>query len=336
MDYKNRVYIIAEAGVNHNGNIDIARKLIDVAADAGADAVKFQTFKAEHLVSKYAKKASYQTETTDASESQFEMIKRLELPYGEHKGLIKYCEKKDIQFLSTAFEEESAKFLYDLGLNIFKIPSGEITNYPLLKQIGGYNKKVILSTGMSTIDEVVKAVGVLREYGTGDIVLLHCNSEYPSPFEDVNLNAMETIKSVTGCPVGYSDHTPGIEISVSAAAMGACVIEKHFTLDKNMEGPDHKASLEPEELSHLVKSIRNVEVALGDGIKNPSVSESKNVGVSRKSIVAKRDIKKGEMLTNENVTAKRPGDGISPMRWKEVVGTMAIQDFKEDELIILG
>lgn len=242
------VYIIAEAGVNHNRNLDIAKKMIDIASEAGADAIKFQTFKAEYLASKKAKKAAYQKESTDSDESQFAMLKKLELPYEAHKDLIDYCDKKGIQFLSTAFEENSAKFLNELGLEVFKIPSGEITNYLLLKLIGGFKKKVIISTGMSTLNEITYAVKVLKDNGTKDITILHCNTEYPTPFTDVNLCAMNTIKEATGLKVGYSDHTPGIEVSLAAVAMGACVIEKHFTLDKNMEGSDHKASLDPEEL----------------------------------------------------------------------------------------
>lgn len=329
------VFIIAEAGVNHNGDVDIAKKLIDAAAKAGADAVKFQTFKAEYLVSKNAEKAKYQKETTDTNESQFDMIKKLELPYEAHKELIDYCNNKGIQFLSTAFEEKSAIFLHELDLVIFKIPSGEITNYPLLKLIGSFNKKVILSTGMSTIEEIKDALKVLKESGTEDITLLHCNTEYPTPYEDVNLLAMNTIQEATGIKVGYSDHTPGIEVSLAAVAMGACVIEKHFTLDKNMEGPDHKASLNPNELEYLVTSIRNIEKAMGDGIKKPSESELKNIDIVRKSIVAKCPIKKGELLDENKVTAKRPGNGISPMRWNEVLGTVAIKNFNEDDLIEL-
>ena len=331
----NKTFIIAEAGVNHNGDIALAKKLIDIAAEAKVDAVKFQTFKAEKIVCKNAKKADYQNEITDKDETQFEMLKKLELDYESHKELINYCEQKNILFCSTAFDLESIDLLINLGMTVFKIPSGEITNYPYLKKIGGLKKKVILSTGMSTLDEVEQAIKILKNNGTREIVVLHCNTEYPTPFEDVNLSAMKTMKEKLNVEVGYSDHTLGIEVSIAAVAMGATVIEKHFTLDKNMNGPDHKASLMPEELKQLVNSIRIIEKSIGNGIKNPSKSEIKNLDIVRKSIVANREIKKGEMFTNDNLACKRPGTGISPMKWDEIIGKKAIRDFKEDEMITL-
>lgn len=328
-----RVFIIAEAGVNHNGDIELAKKLIDAAKDAGADAVKFQSFKAEKIVSKNAKKAEYQKTTTDDKESQFEMIKKLELDYKKHKELIDYCKTKGIQFLSSPFDLDSIQVLDELGIEVFKVPSGEINNLPYLRKIGQLKKKVILSTGMSTLGEIEDALNVLRENGTNDIVVLHCNTEYPTPMEDVNLKAMLTIKEAFKADIGYSDHTLGIEVPIAAVAMGASVIEKHFTLDKNMEGPDHRASLEPHELKAMIRAIRNIEKALGDGIKKPSKSELKNIKVARKSIVANCTIKKGEKFTEKNITVKRPGNGISPMRWDEVIGKVANKDYKEDELI---
>ena len=331
----NKVFIIAEAGVNHNGSLELAKKLIDVAVDAGVDAVKFQTFKTELLVSKNAKKAEYQAKTTGENESQFDMIKKLELDIASHEILMDYCKQKYILFLSTPFDSDSIKLLDKLGLEIFKIPSGEITNLPYLREIGSLNKKVILSTGMSNLSDIEKAIFTLEQSGTGyeNITILHANTEYPTPMEEVNLKAMQTIKEAFKLSVGYSDHTLGIEIPIAAVAMGASVIEKHFTLDKTMQGPDHKASLEPMELKEMVKAIRNIEKALGNGIKKPSPSESKNMQIARKSIVANLDIKKGEILTEENITIKRPGNGISPMRWDEVVGMKATKDYKKDELI---
>jgi N,N'-diacetyllegionaminate synthase len=332
----NHIFIIAEAGVNHNGSSELAKRLVDVAAEVGADAVKFQTFKAKNLVSKNAKKAEYQIENTGSDESQYEMIKKLELGFDEFEELKKYCDEKGIIFLSTPFDDESINFLNDLGLEIFKISSGEITNLPYLRKIGNLGKKVILSTGMSNLCDIENALNVLENAGTKreNITILHANTEYPTPMEDVNLKAMITIKEAFKCNVGYSDHTLGIEVPVAAVAMGAKVIEKHFTLDKNMKGPDHKASLEPDELKAMVKAIRNIENALGDGIKKPSKSESKNIEIARKSIVVKRDIKKGEKFTEENLTVKRPANGISPMRWDEVIGRVADRDYKEDEVII--
>lgn len=330
-----KTFIIAEAGVNHNGSIELAKKLVDVAVEAGADAVKFQTFKTENVVSKFAPKAEYQQKTTSKDETQFEMIKKLELSFSDFEELKTYCDKKGIVFLSTPFDIESARFLKELGLEIFKIPSGEITNYPLLREIGSYGKKVILSTGMADLGEIEDALDVLIESGTKreNITVLHCNTEYPTPFEDANLKAMITIKEAFKVEVGYSDHTQGIELPIAAVALGAKVIEKHFTLDKNLPGPDHKASLEPHELKQMVQAIRNIEKALGDGIKKPSKSEIKNLPIARKSIVAKRSIKKGEIFTEENLTVKRPGNGISPMRWNEIIGKEAKKDFLEDDII---
>lgn len=329
----NGIFIIAEAGVNHNGKIELAKKLVDVAAAAGADAVKFQTFKAENTVCSNACKADYQLETTNQDESQLEMLKKLELTAQMHEQLIDYCGQKEIMFLSTAFDRESLCYLMELGLPVIKIPSGEITNYPLLREAGKAKKKIILSSGMSTLNEVKDAVQVLREYGSDDITVLHCNTEYPTPYCDVNLQAMLTLREELGIPVGYSDHTRGIEIPIAAAALGATVIEKHFTLDRNMEGPDHKASLEPDELRAMIRAIRNMESALGSGKKEPSESEKKNIDIVRKSIVAKCDIEAGVLFTEENLTTKRPGIGISPMRWNQVVGQRAKRKFIEDELI---
>ena len=329
------VFIIAEAGVNHNGSVDLAKQLIDVASDSGANAVKFQTFKAENLVVKNTQKAEYQKQTTDASESQFHMIKRLELDVETHKELIAYCQEKNIIFLSTPFDHDSIDLLNDLNLQIFKIPSGEITNLPYLRHIGKLNKEVILSTGMSNLQEVEDALTVLISAGTekNNITVLHANTMYPTPMRDVNLNAMLTIQKELGVAVGYSDHTLGVEVDIAAVAMGASIIEKHFTLDKTMNGPDHKASLEPEELKSMVASIRNIEKAMGNNEKKPSPSESINIEVVRKSIVASQDIKKGEVLTERNITVKRPGDGISPMKWDSVIGSIAVKSYNSDDFI---
>lgn len=331
----NKIFIIAEAGVNHNGSIEIAKKLVDAAVAAGADAVKFQTFKAEKLVCKNVQKAEYQMETTDKAESQFDMLKKLELTVDMHKQLISYCNQKGIMFLSTPFDIDSLEFLVQCGVDIIKIPSGEITNYPYLRAVGRTGKKVIISSGMSTLDEVRDAVKVLKDNGSKEIIVLHCNTEYPTPYADVNLKAMLTLRDELKIDVGYSDHTKGIEVPIAAAALGAMVIEKHFTLDKEMEGPDHKASLEPNELQEMVKAIRNIEIALGNGKKSPSESEKKNVGIVRKSIVARCNIIKGEKFTENNLTTKRPGAGISPMAWNDIIGKKAERDFKEDELIEL-
>jgi N,N'-diacetyllegionaminate synthase len=329
------VFIIAEAGVNHNGSIDLAKKLIDVASNAGADAVKFQTFKANNLVTKNAKKAIYQKDTMNIKESQFNMLKKLELNIEAHKELILYCNSKKIIFLSSPFDHESIELLKNLDLEILKIPSGEITNLPYLRHIGKLNKKIILSTGMSTIDEVKNALSILINSGTkkNKITILHANTEYPTPMEDVNLRAMVTIGKELDVNFGYSDHTLGIEADIAAVAMGASCIEKHFTLDCNMEGPDHKASLEPSQLKAMVTAIRNIEKALGSSIKKPSKSELINIKIVRKSIVAKTKIKKGEILTQQNLSVKRPGEGISPMKWDDVVGTKSAKDYNEDEPI---
>jgi len=329
------VFIIAEAGVNHNGSVELAKKLIDVANDAGADAVKFQTFKAEKLVSKNAQKAEYQKETSGAGESQFAMIKKLELDLETHKELMAYCKDKEIMFLSTPFDLESIAMLDDLGLKIFKIPSGEITNLPYLRAIGALKKQIILSTGMATMAEIGAALNILTQTGTPkqNITVLHANTMYPTPMEDVNLRAMPNIGKTFDVAYGYSDHTLGIEVDIAAVAMGASVIEKHFTLDKTMQGPDHKASLEPHELKAMVQSIRNIELALGSEIKQPSPSEIPNMQVARKSIVAAREIKKGEILTAANLTVKRPGNGMNPMQWDEILGTPAQRDYEVDDLI---
>jgi N,N'-diacetyllegionaminate synthase len=334
---KDMVFIIAEAGVNHNGSVEIAKELIDAAAEAGADAVKFQTFRAEKIVSKWAEKADYQKKTTDKEESQFDMIKRLELSADAHRELIEYCRDRRIEFLSSPFDLESIDLLHSLGLKIFKVPSGEITNLPYLRKIGSLKKRIILSTGMCNLGEIEDALDILISAGTKreEITVLHCNTEYPTPVEDVNLSAMLTIKEALKVDVGYSDHTLGIEIAISAVALGATVIEKHFTLRKDMEGPDHKASLEPVELKEMVKAIRNVEKALGDGIKRPSASERKNITVVRKSIVAKRDIKRGEVFSEDNLAVKRPAVGMSPMEWERIIGERAERDFSEDEVIVL-
>lgn len=330
---KKKTFIIAEAGVNHNGSFELAKQLVDKAVWAGADCIKFQTFNSKNLVSKNAQKAEYQKKTTDSSESQLEMLKKLELSKEEFIELRDYCNQKGIMFLSTPFDLESIDFLASIGVKIWKVPSGEITNYPFLRAIGKRKESVIMSTGMCSLEEVRDSLKVLKEFGTTDITLLHCTTEYPAPYDSVNLKAMLTLQNEFGYKVGYSDHTNGIEIPVAAIAMGATVIEKHFTLDKTMEGPDHKASLEPEELRQMVLSIRNVEAAIGDGIKQPSDAEKKNIAIARKSIVAACDIKKGEVFTENNLTAKRPGNGISPMQWEKILGKSAIKDFETDEMI---
>lgn len=331
----NHIFIIAEAGVNHNGCIKTAKQLIDVAVDAGADAVKFQTFKAENLVSKQAQKAAYQKQTTDVEESQFEMIKKLELDADTHKELMAYCDSKKILFLSTPFDHDSIELLDKLGLEVFKIPSGEIINLPYLRQIGTLNKRVILSTGMADLGEIEDAINILTDAGTAkeNITVLHANTEYPTPMGDVNLKAMQTIAEAFKIDVGYSDHTLGIEVDIAAVAMGAKVIEKHFTLNNSMEGPDHQASLEPDELKSMVLAIRNIEKALGNGIKKLSNSESNNILIVRKSIVAGRNINEGELLTVENLAVKRPGNGISPMQWDDVLGKISQKNYKADDLI---
>lgn len=331
------VLIIAEAGVNHNGSIEIAKQLVDKAVEAGVDVIKFQTFKAEKLVSKSAKQAEYQKKNigNEADDSQYNMLKKLELSEQDHQSLIDYCQQKGVKFFSTAFDLDSIDYLHSLNLGLWKIPSGEITNYPYIKKIAQYGEPVILSTGMCELDDVSAAMNALIKNGVkqDQITILHCNTEYPTPYEDVNLKAMLELQEQFQVKVGYSDHTRGIEVPIAAVALGATVIEKHFTLDRNMPGPDHKASLEPDELRTMVSAIRHIELALGDGHKKVSPSEQKNIAIARKSIVAACSIKKGEILTEHNLTVKRPGTGISPMRWEEVLGTKAIKDFNEEDLI---
>lgn len=329
------VFIIAEAGVNHNGSIKLAKRLIDIASSAGADAIKFQSFKAKNLLTKSARKANYQFQNTNKQESQYDMIKKLELDFNAHKELISYCKKKKIIFLSSPFDLESVELLNDLNLEIFKIPSGEITNYPYLKKIGELNKKIILSTGMSKISEIQEALSVLLNSGTRkeNITVLHANTEYPTPMKDVNLKAMVSIGKKLEIDFGYSDHTLGIEVAIAAVSLGAKCIEKHFTSDTQLEGPDHKASLDPNQLKAMITSIRNIELALGEEIKKPSESEMKNIQIVRKSIVAKTQIKKGDILSEKNITTKRPGGGLSPMKWEELIGTTAKKDYMEDDFI---
>ena len=327
------VVIIAEAGVNHNGSMKLAKKMVDAAKEAGADYVKFQTFVPEALVSKYAAKADYQKETTNGEETQLQMLKKLALTESDFVELKQYCDAVGIGFISTPFDFDSIDFLTGMDMDFWKIPSGEVTNYPYLERIGKTKKKVVMSTGMCEISEIREAVQVLEDNGTTDITLLHCNTEYPTPFADVNLRAMEHIRRELNQPVGYSDHTIGIEVPIAAAALGAVVIEKHFTLDKTMEGPDHRASLEPTEFKQMVTAIRNIEKCFGDGIKKRTASEEKNLTVARKSIVAKCPIQKGEVFTEDNLTVKRPGNGISPMKWKQILLTKAERDYDTDELI---
>lgn len=333
-----KTLIIAEAGVNHNGDIAKAKALIDKGAEAGVDYVKFQTFKAANLVTKQAKRAAYQDKNTQDNDSQYEMLKKLELSQAVHQELVDYCAEKGVQFLSTGFDFESLEFLAHLGITIAKVPSGEITNLPYLRKVAVLFPEVILSTGMATIDEIKEAVKVLTDNGVNKdkITVLHCNTEYPSPMEDVNLKAMLHIQQEVEVAIGYSDHTLGIEVPIVAVALGATVIEKHFTLDKTLPGPDHKASLEPDELKAMVTAIRNIEKAIGgSGIKEVSASEAKNKPIARKSIVASKFIRKGDLLTEENITVKRPGIGISPMQWDDVIGKTAKKDFEEDDLIEL-
>lgn len=333
----NHTLIIAEAGVNHNGSIELAKRLVDKAVEAGVDYIKFQTFKASKLVTKAAKQAEYQQKNVGKEgDSQYQMLKKLELSPEEHKVLIAYCQQKGIKFFSTAFDFNSIEYLHSLNLGLWKIPSGEVTNYPFLKRIAAYNEPTILSTGMCDMEDVKAAVNALYKNGLSkeNLILLHCNTEYPTPFEDVNLKAMDSLRQEFGVEVGYSDHTKGIEVPIAAVALGATVIEKHFTLDRNMEGPDHKASLEPNELKDMVTAIRNIEKAVGgDGTKHVSESERKNISIARKSIVAACDIKAGEVFTEQNLTVKRPGNGVSPMRWEAVIGMTAKRDFSEDDLI---
>jgi N,N'-diacetyllegionaminate synthase len=334
---KNSILIIAEAGVNHNGDLGLAKQLIDVAADAGADLVKFQTYSADRLVTRQAKKADYQSEAIGKLETQHQMLSRFELSAKTHVELIEYCATRNIGFFSTGFDVESVDLLVGLGVDLIKIPSGEVTNMPYLRHIGKLSKPVIISTGMATMGDIEAAIDVLVKAGTRTslITVLHCTTEYPTPMAEVNLLAMQSIKAAFGVAVGYSDHTAGIEISIAAAALGATVIEKHFTLDRNLPGPDHKASLEPDELKAMVSGIRNVEIALGDGIKRLTPSERRNKPVARKSLVASKAIKTGEVFTGKNITTKRPGTGISPMNWDDVMGRKALRDFVVDELIEL-
>ena len=333
-----KVLIIAEAGVNHNGYHRVSKKLVDEAAEAGVDYIKFQTFKSEKLVSKSAKQAEYQQRNIGkADESQLAMLKKLELSEADHRVLIDYCNERGVKFFSTAFDLSTIDLLKSFNIGFWKIPSGEVTNYPYIRKIARYGEPVILSTGMCELYDIEAAFNVLLEEGVKkeDITILHCNTEYPTPYQDVNLHAMLEIGNKFGVKIGYSDHTKGIEVPIAAVALGATVIEKHFTLDKNMEGPDHKASLEPDELKAMVSSIRNIEQALGTGHKTISESERKNIEIARKSIVAARPIKKGELLTEDNLTVKRPGNGINPMRWNEVLGTVAIKDYQEEDKIVL-
>ena len=336
MNFSN-VLIIAEAGVNHNGSIDIAKKMIDIAVNADVDLVKFQTFKVEMLVTKTAEKAYYQKNHTQKNETQFEMIKKLELDRADHIELLNYCKQKNIQFLSSPFDHESIDLLAELNIPFYKIPSGEITNLPYLRHIGSMGKPIVMSTGMATLEEVRAAIEVLMEATVkkDDITILHCNTEYPTPMADVNLQAMLTIQKELGVKVGYSDHTLGIEVPIAAVALGASIIEKHFTLDRTMSGPDHAASLEPDELQAMVAAIRNIEKAMGDGVKTPSLSEIKNIPIARKSIMAKKSINKGERFTENNLTVKRPGTGISPMEWDAVKEKISKKVFVVDEQITL-
>lgn len=329
------VLIIAEAGVNHNGSLELAKQMALTAKECGADVVKYQTAVPELVISKTAQKAEYQKRETGEQESQLEMVRRIHFGFEAHRELKEYCDSIGIQYLSAAFDLPSVEFLQSLDLPYFKIPSGEITNLPYLEAIGRTQKPVILSTGMSTLPEIEDAISVLEDNGCPAVTVLHCNTEYPTPYQDANLLAMLELSEQFGLPVGLSDHTPGWECDVAAAALGAVVIEKHFTLDKTMEGPDHKASLEPQELKAMVQAVRNIEQAMGTGHKAVSASEAKNKPIARKSIVAARPIQQGEEFTAENLTTKRPGDGISPMRWYQVLGQKAKRSFEEDEAIEL-
>ncbi len=331
-----KVFIIAEAGVNHNGSIDRAKEMIKVAAQAGADAIKFQTFKAKTLVTKNAAKADYQIKTSEQKETQYEMLKQLELSFKDHELLTETCKQHKIEFLSTPFDFNSIDMLIKLGIDKWKIASGEITNLPFLRKIASLGQEIILSTGMADLDEIQAAIDVFQNSGTplNKITVLHCNTQYPTPMEDVNLKAMQTIKDAfPGVKIGYSDHTQGIEVAIAAVAMGATIIEKHFTLDKNLPGPDHKASLEPDELIEMVKAVRNIEKALGNGEKKSTNSEKENMLIVRKSIVAAKDIAVGEKFSDKNLTIKRPGTGISPMNWDKIIGKTAEKSYSEDELI---
>jgi N,N'-diacetyllegionaminate synthase len=331
----NKTLIIAEAGVNHNGDINLAKELVDESAKAGADLVKFQTFTADSMVTQGAPKAAYQKLNTNEQQSQYDMLCQLELTHEMHNKLIEHCHLRGIGFLSTGFDIKSLNYLQTLGLNRFKIPSGEITNLPYLRHIGSFGKELILSTGMSTLDEIRIALQVLELAGTPikKITVLHCSTEYPTPMKHVNLQAMLTIKKILGVEIGYSDHTLGVEVAIAAVALGAKVIEKHITLNCNLPGPDHRTSLEPKEFTKMVKAIRNIEIALGNGVKRPSLSEIENKDIARKSIVAAKKIKKGEFFSIDNLTTKRPGIGVCPMRWDEAIGSVAPRDFEPDDLI---
>lgn len=329
------VIVIAEAGVNHNGSFELAKKMVDAAKESGVDYVKFQTFNPKKLVSKYAEKAEYQKKTTGSDETQLQMLQKLTLTEDNFLSLRDYCKEVGIGFISTPFDLDSIAFLETFDMDFWKVPSGEVTNLPYLEAIARTKRKVVMSTGMCDMNEIQDAMEVLEKNGTTEITLLHCNTQYPTPYEHVNLSAMSTIKDTLHKEVGYSDHTQGIEVPIAAVAMGATVIEKHFTLDKNMEGPDHKASLDPTELKQMVSAIRNIEKAIGSGLKEPSSSELTNKAVARKSIVASREIKQGEIFSEDNLTTKRPGTGISPMKWYEVIGKVAVRDFSEDEIIEL-
>lgn len=335
--HRPRTLVIAEAGINHNGSMDMAKQLIDLAVEAQADIVKFQTFQAKNLVTRTAEMASYQKTNTGTNGTQFEMLKQVELNHEMHLELIKHCQNRNIRFLSTAFDLESIELLCGLGMSLFKIPSGEITNFPYLQRLGSIGAEIILSTGMANLGEIEAALEVLENAGTprSRITVLHCTTEYPAPFEDVNLLAMRTVGEALRVKVGYSDHTAGISMPIAAVALGATVIEKHFTLSKDLPGPDHKASLEPQELIAMVKGIREVEAALGDGVKRASQSEQKNIAIARKSLVAARPIRAGELFSQDNLTTKRPGTGVSPMRWNDIIGKPASRNFSEDELISL-
>ncbi len=334
---KKKVIIIAEAGVNHNGSLRIAKKLVDKAKEAKADYIKFQTFKAESISTKNALKANYQKKNSGRYETQFQMLKKLELNENKFLKIISYCKKKKIGFLSSPFDIDSLKFLKKFNMKYIKIPSGEITNLPLLEEIGKNKKQIILSTGMANIKEIKDALSVLNKSGTKNnkIILLHCNTEYPTPFRDANLKAIKTLRNIFNINIGYSDHTLGIEASIAAVALGAHVIEKHFTLNRNYKGPDHSSSLEPEELSHMIKAIRNIELSLGDGKKIPSRSEKKNIKIARKSIVAKDKIFKGQLFSNKNLSIKRPFKGISPMYWHKIIGKRAKKNYKPDDFILI-
>lgn len=327
------ITIIAEAGVNHNGSAALAKKMIEEAKEAGADYIKFQTFQPEKLVSRYADKAEYQKEATGSQESQLDMLQKLALSQEEFRELKAYCSQVGIGFLSTPFDLDSIAFLEELGMDFWKLPSGEVTNLPYLIRIAQTGWPIVMSTGMCRLEEIGEALEWLKKGGAGDITLLHCNTQYPTPMEDVNLRAMETLSRQFGLPVGYSDHTLGIEVPIGAAALGAVLLEKHFTLDKTMEGPDHGASLEPGELKAMVQAVRNMERALGSGEKRPTASEAGNAKAARKSIVARTEIRKGQLFTQENLAVKRPGTGISPMRWFELLGQAAGRDYREDEVI---